>query len=151
MKSKICGIFESKVLEYITNHTNSPQYIGFIVNYPKSKRFISHNKLKDLLKIDNKKSEYVAVLVQPDKNILEIHENIKPERNLLIAALQNNLAFHDVNPIKYIEGSRNAFYLAISTSIPVWKSVKGDNFNLKYNKNRVKLGLIQKIKKKFLK
>jgi len=86
-----------------------------------------------------------------DKNILEIHENIKPERNLLIAALQNNLAFHDVNPIKYIEGSRNAFYLAISSSIPIWKSVKGDNFNLKYNKNRVKLGLIQKIKKKFLK
>jgi phosphoribosylanthranilate isomerase len=71
MKSKICGISDSKTLKYLTDHSNPPQYIGFIVNYPKSKRFVGHNKLKELLKVDKKNSQYVAVLVQPDENILE--------------------------------------------------------------------------------
>ena len=71
MKSKICGISDSKTLDYLTRHPNSPQYIGFIVNYPKSKRFIECNQLKELLKIDKKNSKYVAVLVRPDQNILE--------------------------------------------------------------------------------
>ena len=71
MKSKICGIFDSKTLKYLTRHLNSPQYIGFIVNYPKSKRFVKHNQLKKLLEIDKNNSKYVAVLVQPGENILE--------------------------------------------------------------------------------
>ena len=71
MKSKICGISDSKTLEYLTQHSSPPQYIGFIVNYPKSKRFVQNDKLKELLKIDKNKSKYVAVLVQPDENILE--------------------------------------------------------------------------------
>ena len=71
MKSKICGISDSKTLKYLTEHPNPPQYIGFIVNYPKSKRFVKQNELKKLLKIDKKNSNYVAVLVKPDKNILE--------------------------------------------------------------------------------
>ena len=71
MKSKICGISDSETLKYLTEHPNPPQFIGFIVNYPKSKRFVKHNQLKELLKIDKKKSKYVAVLVQPDEIILE--------------------------------------------------------------------------------
>ena len=71
MKSKICGISDSKTLEYLTKHSNPPQYIGFIVNYPKSKRFVQHDRLKELLKVDKKDLKYVAVLVQPDENILE--------------------------------------------------------------------------------
>ena len=70
MKSKICGISDSKTLEYLTKHSNPPQYIGFIVNYPKSKRFVQHDRLKELLKVDKKDSKYVAVLVQPDEHIL---------------------------------------------------------------------------------
>ena len=71
MKSKICGISDSKTLKYLTEHPNPPQYIGFIVNYPKSKRFVEKNQLKELLRIDKKNSKYVAVLVRPDENILE--------------------------------------------------------------------------------
>ena len=71
MKSKICGISDSKTLKYLTEHPNPPQYIGFIVNYPKSKRFVEHNHLKELLKISKKNPKYVAVLVKPDENILE--------------------------------------------------------------------------------
>ena len=71
MKSKICGISDSKTLKYLTEHPSPPQYIGFIVNYPKSNRFVELKQLKELLKIDKKKTKYVAVLVQPDKDILE--------------------------------------------------------------------------------
>jgi len=71
MKSKICGISDSKTLKYLIEHPNPPQYIGFIINYPKSKRFVEHNQLVELLKIDKNNSKYVAVLVRPDENILE--------------------------------------------------------------------------------
>ena len=71
MKSKICGISDSKTLKYLTDHSNSPQYIGFIVNYPNSKRFVEDNQLKKLLEIDKKNSKYVAVLVRPNEDILE--------------------------------------------------------------------------------
>ena len=71
MKLKICGISDSKTLKYLTTHPHPPEYIGFIVDYSKSKRFVEFNKLTDLLKIDKNNSKYVAVLVNPNKNILE--------------------------------------------------------------------------------
>ena len=71
MKSKICGISDSKTLIHLTNHSYPPQYIGFIVNYPKSKRFVPYEKLKQILNVDKKKSKYVAVLVKPNEDILE--------------------------------------------------------------------------------
>ncbi len=71
LKSKICGVSDSKILNFIVNHDNAPQFIGFIVNYPKSKRYVDIKKLKDLMKIEKKNSFYVAVLVNPNQNILE--------------------------------------------------------------------------------
>ena len=71
MKLKICGISDYKTLQYLTSHINPPEYIGFIVNYPKSKRFVELKKLKNLLMVDKKSSRYVAVLVKPNKDILK--------------------------------------------------------------------------------
>ena len=71
LSCKICGISDSKTLEFLTSHPTPPQMIGFICNWPKSKRFIEHDKLKELLKVDKKKSEYVAVLVKPNEDVLE--------------------------------------------------------------------------------
>ena len=68
---KICGISDSKTLEFLTSHPTPPKMIGFICNWPKSKRFVEHDKLKELLKVDKKKSQYVAVLVKPNEDILE--------------------------------------------------------------------------------
>ncbi len=68
---KICGISDSITLEFLTSHPTPPKMIGFICNWPKSKRFVEHDKLKELLKVDKKKSEYVAVLVKPNEDILE--------------------------------------------------------------------------------
>jgi len=71
MKSKICGISDSITLKFLTEHPLSPKFIGFIVNYQKSNRYVETDKLKDLLKIEKKNSSYVAVLVKPDRKILE--------------------------------------------------------------------------------
>ena len=71
MKSKICGISDINTLKFLTEHSLPPQFIGFIVNYPKSKRYVDPIELKNLLKVEKKKSSYVAVLVKPDKKILE--------------------------------------------------------------------------------
>jgi phosphoribosylanthranilate isomerase len=76
MQVKICGISDSITLKFLTEHPHSPKFIGFIVNYPKSRRYVEKNKLKDLLKIDKKNSSYVAVLVKPDKKILEEIKNL---------------------------------------------------------------------------
>ena len=76
LKSKICGVSDAKTLKYIVNHKNPPQFIGFIVNYPKSKRHVGIKKLKGLTEIDKKNSLYVAVLVNPEKGILEEIENL---------------------------------------------------------------------------
>ena len=55
MKSKICGISDSRTLKYLVDHPAPPQFIGFIVNYPKSNRYIDIDKLKNLLKINKRK------------------------------------------------------------------------------------------------
>ena len=71
LKSKICGVSDSKILDFIVNHKHPPEFIGFIVNYQKSKRYVDIKKLKDLMKIEKKNSFYVAVLVNPNQYILE--------------------------------------------------------------------------------
>ena len=76
LKSKICGISDTTTLQYILNHAYPSQFIGFIVNYPKSKRYVNLKKVKELLKISKKKSFYVAVLVNPDYKILEEIKNL---------------------------------------------------------------------------
>lgn len=73
---KICGVKDSQTLKYITNHKYPPKMIGFICNWPKSKRFVSNDQLKELLKIDKKGTSYVAVLVNPDDNTLEKVKNL---------------------------------------------------------------------------
>jgi len=69
--SKICGISDLDTLNFIINHPYPPQFIGFICNYKKSSRYVEFEQLKKLLTLDKKKSNFVAVLVKPDKNILE--------------------------------------------------------------------------------
>jgi phosphoribosylanthranilate isomerase len=68
---KICGIKDLDTLNFIINHPYPPQFIGFICNYKKSSRYIGVEKLNELLKLDKKKSNFVAVLVKPDETILE--------------------------------------------------------------------------------
>ena len=70
-KSKICGISDLDTLDFIINHSYPPQFIGFICNYKKSSRYVGVEKLNELLQLNKKKSNFVAVLVKPDGDILE--------------------------------------------------------------------------------
>jgi phosphoribosylanthranilate isomerase len=68
---KICGVKDPQILDYIINHNYPPKMIGFICNWPKSKRFVNYEDLKQLLNVDKKQSKFVAVLVNPNNDILE--------------------------------------------------------------------------------
>ena len=74
--SKICGISDIVTLNFIINHPYPPQFIGFICNYKKSSRYVETKKLNELVTIDKKNSNFVAVLVKPDENILEKIKNL---------------------------------------------------------------------------
>ena len=69
--SKICGVSDLDTLNFIINHPYPPQFIGFICNYKKSSRYVEIEELNELLKLDKQKSNFVAVLVKPDADILE--------------------------------------------------------------------------------
>ena len=73
MDAKICGINEFNTLSYIIKHKHP---LKFIVNYRKSKRYIEFEKLKELINIEKKKINFVAVLVNPNENILEKIKNL---------------------------------------------------------------------------
>ena len=77
LKCKICGISESHTLDFILNHKFPPEFIGFIVNYPASKRFVQTDKLNNLLNVKKKTSNFVAVLVKPNIEILEKIKDLK--------------------------------------------------------------------------
>ena len=74
---KICGISDLETLNYIVEHAHPPQFIGFVTNYKKSKRYVEFKKLKDLVNIDGNGINFVAVLVNPDDEILEKIKNLK--------------------------------------------------------------------------
>ena len=74
---KICGVTDLKTLNYIIEHPYPPQFIGFITNYKKSKRYVEFEKLKELINIDKKGINFVSVLVNPDDEILEMIKNLK--------------------------------------------------------------------------
>ncbi len=76
MDAKICGIKDLKTLNYIINHNTPPKFIGFITNYPKSKRYVENEKLKRLINIEKKKINFVSVLVKPNDEILEKIKNL---------------------------------------------------------------------------
>lgn len=73
---KICGITDLNTLNFIVNHPYPPKFIGFICNYSKSTRYVNFERLGQLLNVKKNKCEFVAVLVKPNKNILENIKNL---------------------------------------------------------------------------
>ena len=73
---KICGISDPETLNYILSHPHPPNFIGFITNYVKSKRFVDYKKLKELIKVKKRKVKFVSVLVNPKNEILEKIKNL---------------------------------------------------------------------------
>ena len=47
LQCKICGVSDIATLSFIINYQFPPRFVGFIVKYPKSKRFVKIEKLKE--------------------------------------------------------------------------------------------------------
>ena len=73
---KICGVSDSETLNQIINHPYPPNYIGFITNYKKSKRYIEFEKLRKLLNVNKKNINFVSVMVDPSDTFLEKIKNL---------------------------------------------------------------------------
>ena len=69
MKVKICGLSTAEQVQ--TSIKYGADFCGFILNYPKSHRFIEFEKAKELTKIEKQNTKYVAVLVNPNEDELE--------------------------------------------------------------------------------
>lgn len=62
-KVKICGITSAREIEYINEY--KPDFAGFVMFFPKSKRNINSEKAKELLSNLTKSVKSVAVMVKP--------------------------------------------------------------------------------------
>ena len=90
---KICGISDSKTLDFILNHPHPPKFIGFITNYKKSRRYVAYKNLKNLVNVAKKQSNFVSVLVDPSNEILEKIKDLNFDYYQL----------YDVNPTRTVE------------------------------------------------
>ncbi len=75
MKVKICGLSTPEQVKASISY--GANFCGFILNYPKSHRFIKFEKAQELTNIKKEKTKYVAVLVKPTENELEKFSKLK--------------------------------------------------------------------------
>ncbi len=99
-KIKICGLFREIDIDYV-NQTK-PDYVGFIINFPKSHRSIDFDTAKMLISKLDKNIKSVCVFVnQPNDyirkfdfaDIIQLHGD---EDNDFIKNLKKNMPDHDI-------------------------------------------------------
>ena len=115
---KICGISDLETLKFIINHPKPPQFIGFISNYKKSKRYVDLDTLKKLTGFNNNKSNFVSVLVNPDNEILEKIKNLN----------FNYYQLYNVSPER-TEEIRNKYRIKIISAITVTNEKDVNKYN----------------------
>ena len=100
---KICGVSDFETLKFIVNHPYPPNYIGFITNYEKSKRFVDYKKLKELLKIKRQNINFVSVMVKPSNEFLKKIENLNFDYYQLYDVSPDRIkTIRNMKPIKII-------------------------------------------------
>ena len=144
--SKICGISDSKTLNYIINHQYPPQFIGFICNYSKSKRYVQFDKLVKLIDVDKKNISFVAVLVSPNDLFLEKIKNlnfdyyqlydVSPEKTQKIKKIYNkkiitSLTIENKKDVEKYKGYQNDSEIINFDSKGYEKSIRFDHELLK--------------------
>ena len=122
MKLKVCGL--SNPIEIETCVSSNVDYCGFILNYPKSHRYISLDKAKELTKINKGNTKYVGVLVDPtieqlnkfselDFDYFQLYGNFYPDelrgikdkfKKKIISSIQVKKK-EDINKYKLIENN----------------------------------------------
>ena len=100
---KICGVSDLETLKFIVNHPYPPNYVGFITNYEKSKRFVNYEKLKKLLNIKRQNINFVSVMVKPSDQFLETIENLNFDYYQLYDVSPERIkTIRNMKPIKII-------------------------------------------------
>ena len=118
MKLKICGLSNPEEVKFCVK--NDVDYCGFILNYPKSHRFISLDRAKILTEIDKVNSKYVGVLVKPSEAELENFAKL----NFDFFQLYGD---YDVD---YLNKVKKKFSKKIITSIQVKKREDVNNYKV---------------------
>ena len=118
MKLKACGL--SNPIEIETCVSLNVNYCGFILNYPKSHRYISLDKAKELTKINKGNTKYVGVLVEPTIEQL----NRFSELNFDYFQLYGNFHPDELMSIK------EKFKKKIISSVQVKKKQDIDNYKI---------------------
>jgi len=118
MKLKACGL--SNPIEIETCVSLNVNYCGFILNYPKSHRYISLDKARELTKINKGSTEYVGVLVEPTI------EQLKQFSELNFDYFQLYGNFHPDELIRI----KDKFKKKIISSIQVKKKEDIENYKL---------------------
>ena len=75
MKIKICGLSRLEEVQFCVKE--KVDFCGFILNYPKSHRFISFEKLKEIINLDKINTKFVGVFVTPSESELEQFSKLK--------------------------------------------------------------------------
>ena len=118
MKIKVCGLSNSMEVEICVSL--DVNYCGFILNYPKSHRFISLNKARNLLNINKGTTKFVGVLVSPSDEELNKFSELK----LDYFQLYGNYNLDELKRIK------KKFKKKIISSVQVKKKEDIDNYKL---------------------
>ena len=116
MKLKICGL--SKTAEVDICVANEVEFCGFILNYPKSHRYVSFDMANNLTKINKQKSKYVGVLVKPSDEELKKFSKL----NLDYFQLYGDYDDEALSVIK------NKFKIKIISSIQVKRKIDVQNY-----------------------
>lgn len=105
-KIKICGLFRIQDINYVNQY--QPDYVGFIVNFPKSKRNINASELNTLTKSLDKNIKAVGVFV---------NENINTIIELLEEDVIDIVQLHGTEDNSYIDNLKSNF-----PDTEIWKA-----------------------------
>ena len=94
MKVKVCGLTNREHVEKCIQY--NVDFCGFILNYPKSHRFINYKTAKELTSVKKGKTNFVGVLVDPKKDELEKFSKL----NLDYFQIYGDYNQDDINNIK---------------------------------------------------
>ena len=162
MYAKICGVKNLRTLKFLVKHNYPPKYIGFICNYPKSKRHVNFGNLKKLTKFPkNPKIKFVSVLVNPRENILnKINKlnfdylqlyDVSPERTLKIKKhlkikIISAITVSDINDVLLYKKYKNISDIILFDSKGYEKSMSFNHTLLKSVSDKIKIMLAGNIK-----
>lgn len=105
MEIKICGINRPQDVDYA--NTSRPDYVGFIVNFPKSHRSVNDDELKNLSQAVNPGIQKVGVYVDSSPQVIVSH---------LKEGLVDIAQLHGGQDESFIEELRQL------TDCPIWKA-----------------------------